>query len=90
MLALVREEEFPPAEELNIELKPCPITEYVISIPISMGATINLGNYESARIEVGLTLLATADKAKEALEFGKKWVEEKLNWLVNKTRRARR
>ena len=50
----------------------------VFSINVSGGQTINLGNYNSAKIGVSITLPTTKDELDEAYNFATAWVSEKL------------
>lgn len=52
------------------------------------GATINLGNYESARVTVGIRVPCYREEIPTAFEAAKDWVEKKLEVEVNDIRRA--
>ena len=45
---------------------------------ISGSQTINLGNYESAKVTVGVTLPCTFDALDSTYEAGSEWVSEKI------------
>lgn len=51
------------------------------SVHISMGVTRNLGNYESVKVSVGVTLpcLPTAEDIDETYTQGKGWVDDRIN-----------
>ena len=49
-----------------------------MKIDIKGGRTLNLGNYESVKSEVGVTIPCDPDQMNEAYEFATDWVTEKL------------
>jgi hypothetical protein len=51
-------------------------------IEVGGGMTINLGNFESTRIDVRLTVPCTKDDLEEAYEFATNWVGEKIGKAV--------
>jgi hypothetical protein len=51
-------------------------------IEVGGGMTINLGNYESARIDVRLTVPCTKHDLEEAYEFASDWVSTKIQKAV--------
>lgn len=62
------------AEIISVRQFFAPHTE----VNLSMGLTINLGNYESARIDVGIRVPCYLEEASEAYEFSKKFATERL------------
>lgn len=44
--------------------------------------TVNLGNYESAKISVGLTLPTDVDDINESYEFALSWVNERIEKAI--------
>jgi len=52
------------------------------------GATLNIGNYESARITVGIRVPCYREEIPSAFEAAKSWVEAKLEAEVKDIRRA--
>lgn len=51
-------------------------------ITVEGGRTLNLGNYESAKIGVSVTIPCNKDSLDEAYEFGTKWVSDKIDEAV--------
>jgi hypothetical protein len=47
-------------------------------IGVSKGLTINLGNFESARIDVSIQVPCYAEEAAEAFEYASAFVEDRL------------
>lgn len=47
-------------------------------VMVEYGLTINLGNYESARVAVSLSLPCYAEEVEDAYEFATKFVEKKV------------
>lgn len=50
------------------------------------GVTLNMGNYESARVEVGIVLPAKASPPSidKVFAFGREWAEEKIEAEVER------
>lgn len=46
-------------------------------VAVEMSMTVNLGNFESARISVALTVPCYQEEHEEAYEYARKWVEKK-------------
>ena len=57
-----------------------------MKVKYARGTTINLGNYESARVDVGLEAPATADSLEDMFELIHAWVEEKLEQEAERIR----
>lgn len=53
-------------------------THRLASVHVEGARTINLGNYESARITVGITLPCDMDDVDEAYQLSEEWVSQKL------------
>lgn len=53
-----------------------------MSITVEGGRTLNLGNYESARIGVHITVPCDNDSLNEAYEYATNWVSEKIDEAV--------
>ncbi len=47
------------------------------SVKVEMGMTINLGNYESAKITVALIQPCYSEEKDAAYDYAKRWVEER-------------
>lgn len=55
------------------------IVENLYRIEVGGGQTINIGNYESVRIDCRLTVpVGSKDELNDAYEFASNWVSEKL------------
>lgn len=48
-------------------------------VSLEYGLTLNLGNYESARLTVGVTLPCYAEEVDTMYEQARGWVEERIN-----------
>lgn len=46
-------------------------------VTVEMGMTVNLGNYEAARISVTLSVPCYREEHEEAYEYARSWVEKK-------------
>lgn len=55
-------------------------------VQVGMGVTINLGNYESARIDVRLSVPVYREEINEAYEFVKQYVTKRLEQEVDETK----
>lgn len=56
-------------------------------VSVEMGMTVNLGNYESARITVALSVPCYYEERDQAYEYAKRWVEKRT---VEEAKEARR
>lgn len=50
-----------------------------MKITYMKGRTINLGNFESLRVDIGIELECPVEKRDETFEAAKTWVENKLS-----------
>lgn len=55
-------------------------------VSVAMGLTLNLGNYEAARIDVSLTSPCYQEERDDAYEDSKRWVETRLQKEVEDIR----
>jgi hypothetical protein len=53
-----------------------------MSITVGGGRTLNLGNYESARVDVSVTVPCDPDSLNDAYEYGSDWVSDKIEEAV--------
>ena len=60
--------------------------EDVIMLTVEGGATINLGNYESARIGVHVQLPTTKETMNESYEWATDWISEKVNAAIKEAK----
>lgn len=56
-------------------------------VSVSMGLTLNLGNYESARIDVALVVPCYREEVDAAYKYANKWVEDRLGTEVQNIRK---
>ena len=49
-----------------------------VTVSFSLGRTINLGNFENVKIEVGIDVHTDTDKLEADYEKARRWVEKKL------------
>ena len=57
-----------------------------MSITVEGGRTLNLGNYESARIGVTITIPCSHDSLGEAYEWGTSWVSDRIEEAVKQAK----
>lgn len=57
------------------------------TLHVSGQHTVNLGNYESAKIMVGLTMPADVDDIDEAYEFATSWVSDRIEKELDTTKK---
>lgn len=55
-------------------------------VEVSLGLTLNLGNFESARISVGVTVPCYKEETDAAYEWAKNWVSERTRREVESIR----
>lgn len=55
-------------------------------VSVSKGLTLNLGNYESARVEVSVVIPCYREELDAAYSFADKWVETRLGAEVSSVR----
>jgi hypothetical protein len=55
-------------------------------IEVSLGLTLNLGNYESARLSVGMTVPCYKEESDDAFNWAKDWISERLKVEVKNIR----
>jgi hypothetical protein len=53
------------------------------SVTVSGGRTLNLGNYESARIDVAITVPCDPELINAAYDWGSEWVSTKITEAVS-------
>lgn len=53
-----------------------------MSITVEGGRTLNLGNFESARVGVTMTMPCTKETLEEAYTYATEWVSEKIEEAV--------
>lgn len=73
-----QQEEFP--------IQTDPIDGPPAEVNIQFGLTINLGNYESARVDVGIRYPCDREKIAEAYKSAKEWCEKQIMEEVREIR----
>jgi hypothetical protein len=74
------------AETKNEELKvSCFVTEPA-KVSVEMGLTVNLGNYESARIGVSVVVPCYREEIDDAYAFAHRWAETRIGEEVKSLR----
>lgn len=74
------------AETKNEELKvSCFVTEPA-KVSVGMGLTVNLGNYESARIDVSVVVPCYREEIDDAYAFAHRWAETRIGEEVKSLR----
>jgi len=76
--------ETPTEENMTIDVRLFETDPAIITR--GYGLTLNLGNYESARVDVGIKLPCYREETKEGDEFCKKWCEERIRQEVAEIR----
>lgn len=57
-------------------------------VHLILGHTKNIGNYESVKVEVGVTLPTTIDKLEKSFKMANTWCDLKLTELINDVEEA--
>ena len=73
-------------EHKEIAIPTGPITGAPAEINIQYGLTINLGSYESARVDVGIRYPCDREKVTETFESAKAWCENRIKAEVKEIR----
>lgn len=73
-------------EEERIAVRPFETTPATISV--KAGATINLGNYESARFDILLTVPCYKEEVDDVFLRVKEWVDERVAQEYKETKKA--
>lgn len=68
-------------EEVETPASPSP-TEQQCEVGVEMSYTHNLGNYQSARVQVSLKVPCVHAEIDEVYDYAKGWVETRLEGLV--------
>lgn len=71
-------------EQETIETRRFPAETPVFRVKSAAGLTINLGDYQSARVDASLEIPCVKEEIDGAFAYGAKKVEEHLNQLVEK------
>lgn len=77
-----RGEEVVAMDETIVEPTATSPNRALARVGFSSGMTLNLGNYESARLEVSISMPCNVDEVDETFEFCKRFVEEKGEALL--------
>lgn len=73
----------PLESEEHIETPPVRVTPAVVTL--SMGYTKNLGNYESAKVSVAISLPCASDEPtiEQTFKYAEDWVNDKMGSIVS-------
>lgn len=58
-------------------------------VEVSLGVTVNLGNFESAKLSIGVVVPCYKEETEEAFTWAKNWVESKVMSEVERIREKR-
>lgn len=78
-IAEVRKTIFGKEEVSNERIRIRPFISQPASISVKAGLTINLGNYESGRVDVMLTMPCYPEEVDETYEVVKQWVDARID-----------
>ena len=78
-IAEVRKTVFGKEEVSNERIRIRPFISQPASISVKAGLTINLGNYESARVDVMLTMPCYPEEVDSTYEDVKNWVDGRVS-----------
>lgn len=65
-----------------------PTEEPLATIGVKAGCTINLGDFNSGRVDVSLFYPCQPDKVNEVYESSKQWVDDRLSQEYNELRNS--
>ena len=79
------EKEDPPQEEvMEVQVFQTDPAE----VSLEYGLTLNLGNYESARVSVGVVLPCYKEEVEDAFQRSREWVTERIQREVGEIRKS--
>lgn len=55
---------------------------------VKVGATLNMGDYNSVRLDVGLSVPCNHAEIDEVFGFAKTWVDDRLNSMIAETKNS--
>ncbi len=70
-----------------------PTMEHPGEVSVTMGITLNLGNYQSSRIDIGITMPydpAKKGSQNKVYETAKDWVQDRLQEEVNEVMKTKK
>jgi len=76
--------EYPDGTTKNIQIKLANASNYVgptVNVGISLGLTVNIGNYENVKAQVSLHVPCSHEEIEDTYEFAKTWVDDKIEEL---------
>jgi hypothetical protein len=68
--------------------EPILATAPMCNVGVGSGVTINLGDYNSAKLDVRINIPCEHSEIDEVFEFGKNWVDQKLQGMVDEVLKA--
>ena len=87
-IAEVRKTAFGKEEVHQERIRIRPFISTPASISVKAGLTINLGNYESARVDVMLTMPCYPEEVNEVYEDTKDWVDSRVEHVSKEIRQS--
>lgn len=78
-----------PVSELETKNETLQVQQFVTDcakVTVSKGLTLNLGNYESARVEISVTFPCYREEVDAAYKYADSWVEQRLGAEVSSVR----
>lgn len=75
-----------PAEVKNETIEVHRFVTEAAKVSVSMGLTLNLGNFESARIDVSVVVPCYREEVDAAYKYAHSWVEKRLGAEVQSIR----
>jgi len=81
----VRKTMFGKEEVSNERIRIRPFVSTPATVSVKAGFTKNLGNYESARVDIMLTMPCYPEEIDDIYEDVKNWVDSRIEFLWNKT-----
>lgn len=71
-----------PETEQHIELPAQKVVQPIAIVKVTGSKTLNLGNYNSAKVEVGIEWPCHVGEVEDAFDFCYKWVDEKIEQIL--------
>lgn len=71
-----------PEVEENYSLPPQKVLQPIAIVKVTGSKTLNLGNYNSAKVEVGIEWPCNSAEVDDAFDFCYKWVDAKIEQIL--------
>lgn len=76
-------------EENLIETRKFPEGSHPAQVTVSRGVTINMGNYQTARCDVGISLPCLPEEVEEVYNYASSMVESRIQQETEELRKTR-